>query len=127
MFKPGDLPRVFAVPPGTDFPKALVQGLRTRCADQPPEALERGSKPVGEIPSDIAFELSKLDPGESSVALTRNNGQTLLFVMMCGRTAVANEDIGREEVAASLRTARLNAIADSFLEQLRADARIQIQ
>ncbi len=41
MFKPGDLPSVFAVPPGTDFPKALVQGLRTRCADQPPEALAR--------------------------------------------------------------------------------------
>ncbi|WP_171234614.1 double-strand break repair protein AddB [Ruegeria sp. HKCCA6837] len=40
MFEPSALPRVFAVPPGTDFPKALVDGLRRRCAG-PPEALAR--------------------------------------------------------------------------------------
>ena len=41
MFKPGATPRVFAVPPGADFPKALVQGLLTRSATHPPEALAR--------------------------------------------------------------------------------------
>ncbi len=41
MFEPGILPRVFAVPPGADFPKVLVQGLRARSADLPPEALAR--------------------------------------------------------------------------------------
>lgn len=92
---------------------------------QPEEQLERGSKPPGEIPTDIALELSKLDPGESSVALTRSNGETLVFLMLCGRTAVANEDVAREEVANSLRTARLTAIAQSYLEQIRADARIR--
>ncbi|WP_209598519.1 double-strand break repair protein AddB [Ruegeria sp. HKCCSP351] len=40
MFDPGPLPRVFAVPPGTDFPKALVDGLRRRCSG-PPEAMAR--------------------------------------------------------------------------------------
>ncbi|NVO55899.1 double-strand break repair protein AddB [Rhodobacteraceae bacterium B1Z28] len=40
MFDPGTLPRVFAVPPGTDFPKALVDGLRRRSSG-PPEALAR--------------------------------------------------------------------------------------
>ncbi len=40
MFKPSALPRVFAVPPGTDFPKALVDGLHQR-SDGPPEALAR--------------------------------------------------------------------------------------
>ncbi|MGB0440803.1 MAG: double-strand break repair protein AddB, partial [Paracoccaceae bacterium] len=40
MFESGTLPRVFAVPPGTDFPKALVDGLRWRCSG-PPEALAR--------------------------------------------------------------------------------------
>lgn len=40
MFESGTVPRVFAVPPGTDFPKALVDGLRQRCSG-PPEALAR--------------------------------------------------------------------------------------
>jgi ATP-dependent helicase/nuclease subunit B len=34
-------PRLFALPPGVDFPSALVDGLRQRMADQPPEAMAR--------------------------------------------------------------------------------------
>ena len=41
MFDPTDAPRVFACPPGADFPRALVEGLRAHYADQPPEALAR--------------------------------------------------------------------------------------
>ena len=41
MFERSTLPRVYAVPPGTDFPKALVDGLRLRARDHPPEALAR--------------------------------------------------------------------------------------
>ncbi|WP_377191844.1 double-strand break repair protein AddB [Ruegeria meonggei] len=41
MFDPSPTPRVFAVPPGADFPKALVEGLRARNAAFPPEALAR--------------------------------------------------------------------------------------
>ncbi|EEE38245.1 double-strand break repair protein AddB [Rhodobacteraceae bacterium KLH11] len=41
MFEPTTLPRVFAVPPGADFPKVLVNGLRRRFAGQPPDALAR--------------------------------------------------------------------------------------
>ncbi len=93
---------------------------------QPPEVLERESKPPADLPADFALELSKLDPGETSLALTRNNGETLVFLMLCGRTAAANEEVGREEVASSLRSTRLNAIADSYLDQLRADARIRL-
>lgn len=40
MFEPCALPRVFAVPPGVDFPKALVDGLRQRHSG-PPDALAR--------------------------------------------------------------------------------------
>ncbi|MDZ4136505.1 MAG: double-strand break repair protein AddB, partial [Paracoccaceae bacterium] len=32
-------PRLFALPPGADFPALLVQGLRDRLAGQPPEAM----------------------------------------------------------------------------------------
>ena len=86
--------------------------------------LERDSKIPSEIPQDFAIELSKLDPGETSTALTRADGQTLVFLMLCGRTAAANQDVAREDVAAALRSARINAYAASFLDQLRADARI---
>ncbi|WP_297770460.1 double-strand break repair protein AddB [uncultured Roseovarius sp.] len=41
MFDPSDRPRLFGVPPGVDFPRALVEGLRARHAGQPPEALAR--------------------------------------------------------------------------------------
>ncbi|WP_171123748.1 MULTISPECIES: double-strand break repair protein AddB [unclassified Ruegeria] len=41
MFEPSALPRVFAVPPGTDFPNALVRGLQARHEGTPPEALAR--------------------------------------------------------------------------------------
>lgn len=41
MFDPTDLPRVFAVPPGADFPAVLVRGLQDRFAGHPPEALAR--------------------------------------------------------------------------------------
>lgn len=91
---------------------------------QPEEVLERGSLPPAEIPQDIAVELAKLDPGEASTALTRSNGQTLVFLMLCGRTAAVNEDASREEVVNALLQQRLAAFAASYLDQLRADALI---
>ncbi|UWQ53795.1 double-strand break repair protein AddB [Leisingera caerulea] len=41
MFEPSAKPRLFAVPCGADFPRALVEGLRSRSQDLPPEALAR--------------------------------------------------------------------------------------
>ncbi|UWQ62558.1 double-strand break repair protein AddB [Leisingera caerulea] len=41
MFEPSAKPRLFAVPCGADFPRALVEGLRRRSQDLPPEALAR--------------------------------------------------------------------------------------
>lgn len=42
MFEPQDAPpRVFALPPGADFPRALVAGLLQRLDGRPPEALAR--------------------------------------------------------------------------------------
>ena len=41
MFDPSDKPRVFGLPPGVDFPAALVQRLTEAYADKPPEALAR--------------------------------------------------------------------------------------
>lgn len=91
---------------------------------QPPEVLERKTQKPGEIPQDIAIELSKLDRGEVSTTLTRSNGQTLVFLMMCGRTALQNEGTTREQAANQLRQQKLERYADQYLEQLRANARI---
>lgn len=41
MFDPTAKARMFGLPPGADFPKALVQGLMARHAGHPPEALAR--------------------------------------------------------------------------------------
>lgn len=41
MFDPSPHPRIFGLPPGVDFPRALVAGLRDRLAAQPPEAMAR--------------------------------------------------------------------------------------
>lgn len=91
---------------------------------QPAEVLDRQTLPPAEIPADIAFELSKLDPGEVSTALTRSNGQTLMFLMLCGRTAEVNQEVDRDQFVLGLRNQRLNSLAESYLSQLRADARI---
>lgn len=41
MFDPSERPRLFALPPGADFPRLLVAGLLDRMAGKPPEALAR--------------------------------------------------------------------------------------
>ena len=41
LFEPTASPRVYGLPPGVDFPKALLAGLRERLHGQPPEALAR--------------------------------------------------------------------------------------
>lgn len=41
MFEPSDRPRLFALPPGADFPTELVRGLIARLDGQPPEAMAR--------------------------------------------------------------------------------------
>ena len=95
---------------------------------QPEEVLDRGSLPPAEIPTDIALELSKLDPGETSTALTRANGNTLVLLMLCGRTPaiVTEQEIDRDSVVAQLRNQRLNAFSENLLEQLAAEANIRI-
>ena len=86
--------------------------------------LQREALPPGQIPDDIAVELAKLDAGETSLALTRNNGTVLVLLMLCGRTAAANEDASREDVANALTAQRLEAFAASYLDQLEANALI---
>lgn len=109
----------------------VLAGKLDRCDDlygvakgQPAGVLDRVTLPPAELPTDIAYELSKLDAGEVSTALTRSNGQTLMVLMLCGRTAAVAENAERSDVEMGLRNQRLSALSDSYLAQLRANARI---
>mgnify|MGYP001627843671 CR=1 FL=1 len=117
---------------GTPEGRKAVTGTARRvdtCKDfytiaqgQDPARLEQVSLPPAEVPQDIALELARLDPGEVSTALRRRNGQDALVLMLCGRTPELSEEASRETVANALARQRLSALADSYLEQLRAEA-----
>lgn len=108
-----------------------IQSKVDRCDDlygiakgQDPSVLERGAKKPSEIPTDIALELAKLDPGETSITLTRSAGQTLVLLMLCGRTPELEQEVDRAELSLGLQNQRLASFSNGYLEQLRADARI---
>ena len=90
----------------------------------PAERLDRDVLPPDQIPDDIAIELAKLDEGEVSMALTRAEGETLVLLMLCGRTNAVNDDTDRAAVSARLRNDKLASFADSYLAELQADALI---
>ncbi|MEP2031107.1 MAG: peptidylprolyl isomerase [Paracoccaceae bacterium] len=137
-----DAPRIAAVEYATYYiPGGRSDEARTRAAElraeidtcddlyriafgQPESVLSRESQKPAEIPRDIALELAKLDDDEISTALTTADGQALVFLMLCGRSAEISEDASREDVASSLRQRRLNTLSQSYLDQLQAEARI---
>lgn len=91
----------------------------------PEERLERDVRAPADIPQDVALELAKLDPGETSYSLTRANGETLVFLMLCGRTPALGENQDREAIRNQIRSQRLTTYADALLADLRAAARIE--
>jgi len=92
---------------------------------QPENVLERSAGAPEEIPADIAAELALLDPGESSTRLTRADGQTLVFLMLCGRTpALDDAQPSVEDLSGFIRNQRIQSLADGYLQQLMAEARI---
>ncbi len=90
--------------------------------NQPAEVLDRSDVAPSEIPQDVALELARLDPGEASYNLTRNNGQTLVFLMLCGRTAAGQGEADPDAVRNQIRGQRLAGFADALLEDLRSSA-----
>lgn len=94
--------------------------------DQPEGVLQRSSRAPDDIPQDIAMELARLDAGETSVNVTRNNGETLMLLMLCGRTPTFGDQDGpsTEQLTNLIRNQRMDSFSQGFLEQLRAEARI---
>jgi peptidyl-prolyl cis-trans isomerase SurA len=92
---------------------------------QDADRLQRESRTPADIPQDIAAELERLDPGEVSTRLTRSDGRTLMFLMLCGRTpAVDGDGPTANELTSFIRNKRLESYAEGYLAQLRAEARI---
>lgn len=90
----------------------------------PEERLLREDVAPAEIETDIAMELAKLDANEYSTALTRNDGTTGLFVMLCSRTPGGEDAPDRDSIAEQLTSQRLSGFADALLADLRASATI---
>lgn len=94
----------------------------------PADYFERVVLPAADVPGDIATEAMKLDNNEVSTALTRQNGAFLVYLMLCGRTVETpvdeegNEVDLRDNIRQQLFNQRLASYADSYLEELRADA-----
>lgn len=98
--------------------------LYTQARGQSADVLTRESLAPAEIPQDVALELARLDAGEVSYNLTRNNGQTLVFLMLCGRENPATEGTDPAAVRNQLVSQRLGSLADALLEDLRTSATI---
>jgi peptidyl-prolyl cis-trans isomerase SurA len=86
--------------------------------------LDRGSLAPADVPADIAIELAKLDKHEVSTMLTRAGGETLVFLMLCGRTPDLGQEIDRDTIRRLLFNERIDALAQGFLDGERADALI---
>lgn len=92
--------------------------------DLPENVLDRQDLSPADIPQDVALELARLDTGEVSYNLTRADGQTLMFLMLCGRTNPASEGVDPSAVRNQLRSQRLAGFADALLGDLRSSATI---
>lgn len=148
---------------GGRTPEALAMAERVRgevdtCDDlyrvakgRPAGELLRETRPLTEVPGDIAAELAGLDDNEASTALTRGNA--LVFLMLCKRSATLaagsapvvtdvsapaadgvpaiDPTLGfgrgpsRAQVREELVNQRVAGFADGYLAELRANAIIR--
>jgi peptidyl-prolyl cis-trans isomerase SurA len=123
---------LFALPSNRD---AAAEAARIRAAVDtcddlygialrlPPEALVRETRPLSDVPNDLAVELARLDEGET--ALISRGGQPELL-MLCGRVPQLDVAPSREAVRNQLVNRRLAGYANGYLEELRADAFIRV-
>lgn len=96
----------------------IAQGL-------PQEQLQRETVAPSELPQDVALELAKLDAGEVSHTITRNDGQTLVFLMLCTRSGLTEDAVDRDAIRNQLRGQRLAGFADVLIAELRDAAIIR--
>lgn len=121
--------------PGGRSDKALAEAERIReysvndcnrlyyvMRGQSPDRITRQQVSPRSLPTDIGLALADLDPGESNATVTRNNEQTLLFLMLCNRTPVLEGTDAREQAQLQLFNQRMTSLANGHLEELKAKA-----
>ena len=89
----------------------------------PEDRLTTTTQPASELPADVGLELARLDPGESSVALTRSGFRR--FLMLCSREPTQEEPISRDAVREQLINRKIETMAEGYLEELRSAAVIR--
>ncbi len=111
---------------------ARVRAEVDRCDDlygiakgEPAEVLERVTLPQSQVPADVALELARLDANEVSTNLTRANGQTLVFLMLCSRVPEPKIELTDDAIRQTFFSQRIESHANNYLAQLRADAIIR--
>jgi peptidyl-prolyl cis-trans isomerase SurA len=87
----------------------------------PESQLKVETRTVPELPADVALQLSQLDPGEYSTAITR--GSARVFLMLCARgPKLESGEIDRAAIREQLISRRLTLLAEAYLEELRSEA-----
>jgi peptidyl-prolyl cis-trans isomerase SurA len=95
--------------------------LYTIARGLPEGALQRETVPTGSVPRALASAMALLDPNETAQVTTQNGA---LFLMLCSRISDVAEGDGIEQIRNQLRNQRITSYAESYLEELRADATI---
>mgnify|MGYP001546096586 CR=1 FL=1 len=91
----------------------------------PPEQLIREELREGAVPAPFGAELALLDPGEISTRVTTSGG-ALAVLMLCSRGNELPRSTTETMVATRLKNSRAGAMAQAFLDELKANARIEI-
>lgn len=116
--------------PGDGALRARLEAEADTCDDLyglmrglPEERLRLITLATDAVPVADAVALATLDANEFATLAVPGGGAR--FVMLCGRTLAVEESPSRADIRAQLANQRLNAFADGFLEELRADAFIR--
>ena len=89
----------------------------------PEDRMTRTKAGLETVPGDVALELAKLDPNETSVALTRGGYRRML--MLCGRSPVLEPMPTRDQVREQVINQKLEGMAGGYEEELRSAAIIR--
>lgn len=89
----------------------------------PEDRLTVTTRIASEVPTDVGLELARLDPGEISAEQTRSGFRRL--VMLCSLEPMTEEPIDRNLVRDQLTNRKLEVMAETYLEELRAAAVIR--
>lgn len=118
---------------GTAEAEAEVARLRARadtCRDlaallRTPgeEAFVFETRPLSEVPTDVAIELAKLDENEISTNLRQGNAVVVL--MLCARTPGGELRPSRSNMRERLTDRRFSALSDALMAELMAAAEIR--